>query len=137
MQNSTFTKILILCVVAFAVSATKAWIGSIRDTNSRENFHAYIRQLKQQRDFTSFDYWLGLSINNSGKTVQMINSGLKEEAREYSRKMSKRLSLGKEAGYYASLRNDVEKLYNAFKNSEFYYEPDFPTNNLDRLLVGF
>ena len=111
----------------------KFFIGNNKDKASRENFYAYIRQIKQQSDFVSFDYWLGVAIENTGRTVQQINSELREQAREYSRKMARRPSLGMEAGYYASLRNDVEKLYNAFIWNNSYQGSEHHNEDLQGL----
>ena len=102
-KRKIFLAILGLLVSSLLASTVKFFIGNNKDKASRENFYAYIRQIKQQSDFVSFDYWLGVAIENTGRTVQQINSELREQAREYSRKMARRPSLGMEAGYYASL----------------------------------
>ena len=102
-KRKIFLAILGLLVSSLLASTVKFFIGNNKDKASRENFYAYIRQIKQQSDFVSFDYWLGVAIENTSRTVQQINSELREQAREYSRKMARRPSLGMEAGYYASL----------------------------------
>ena len=135
-MKNTFTKIALFIITALVVSAVKVYIGDHRDDTAREAFHSYVQTLKQQGDFAAFDYWLGLTIRNTGKTVQQFNSELRQQANDYSRKMSKRPSMGRKAGYYVALKNDVEKLYRAFRAEGFTYTSG-RTNNLDQILSGF
>ena len=129
--------IVMLIISIFVTNAIKVHIGTRKDTASRDFLFSYIYQLKRQSDFAAFDYWLGVRIPQSGLTLQQLNEKLLQEAREYSWKISKRPSLGRQAGYYVALKNDIEKLYRAFKEDGIYYQPSFVSGNLDILLRGF
>ena len=140
-MKNTFMKIVALFAIVLAANAVKVYIGEHRDTAGQEAFYAYIHTLKRQNDFAAFDYWLGLAILNTGKTAQQLNLELKQHANDYSRKMSKRPSLGRKVGYYVALKNDVEKLYRAFRTEGFSYTSisytSGRTNNLDQMLAVF